>query len=225
MTTERLWGIFKEILIENGEPFEAERIGENVCILRKSGQSKTLGMLIEPEKGLIAVGSGQQDQWKQYKFDIASEDSFMDCVENVISAAAKWLNRSGVICRGDVFYARTNADLLNKFFNKKMKGYMKSIYGLTDTYALLMHVFGTVTPSGWLNREMSDGTVIAEFFGTKKIFPSHEGLPDERYRAMFEKRMEEGRFIFRGVYKLSSESTPNRRVWIKVSDETNLYDF
>ena len=87
-------------------------------------------------------------------------------------------------------------------------------------------MFDRVTQAGWLNRELADGTVVEQYVGTyAKKFESHNGLPEDKYRALFEKEKERGRFVFKGVYKLSAESTPDKRIWVRVSDETNLHDF
>ena len=225
MTTEQAWEIFDEVLIENGEPFETKRIGANICIAHTMGQLKTVEILLEAEKGLIGIGNGKQGLLKQACFNSKDEEDFIACAEEIISEAAKRLKKEGVIHRGEIFYVRTNAELINKILGKNMKGYMKCIYPLTDTCALLMHTFDRVSTAGWLNREMPNGTVVEQFVGNKKIYAAHEGLPDHRYRVLFEKRKDEGRFIFKGVYKLAEESTSNRRVWKKIADETNLFDY
>ena len=225
MTNEKAWELFNEILVENGEPFETERVGTQVCVVRRKGQARSVEIMLDAESGLMRVGSGKQGDWRQFRFNSADEDDFAACAEEAIAEVDRRLSRSGVICRGDVFHARTNAELLNQLLGKNMKGYMKCIYRLTETYALLMHTFNRVTPALWLNREMADGTVIEQFVGEEKIFKGHEGIPDQRFRALFEKRKDEGKFIFRGVYRLSEESTPNRRVWLKIADETNLFDY
>ncbi|MFQ7036168.1 hypothetical protein ESZ91_02605 [Candidatus Borkfalkia ceftriaxoniphila] len=224
MTNKKAWEIFDELRIENGEPFETQKIGETVCVVRQ-GMRDNIKILLDAEKGLFYLGSGKQGEWKQFNFDISDEEDFITCAEKVIAETVKQLNKKGVIHRGDVFTVSTNAQLLNLLLGKNMRGYMKCIYGLTDSYALLMHTFNQVTQAGWLNRELEDGTVIEQFVGNKKIFKAHEGLPDNRYRALFEKRREKGVFIFRGVYRLSDKSTSNRRVWTKVCDQTNLFDF
>lgn len=225
MTTEHAWRIFNEVLVENGEPFETKRIGTNICVAHKTGQTKSIEILLEAEKGLINIGNGKQGQRKQACFNSENEEDFTACAEEIISETAQWLKKEGVIHRGDVFYVRTNAEFLNKVLGKNMKGYMKCIYPLTDTDALLMHTFDRVTTAGWLNREMPDGTVVEQFVGNKKKYVTHEGLPEPRYRVLFEKRKDEGQFIFKGVYKLAEESTANRRVWEKIADETNLFDY
>lgn len=225
MSTEQAWIIFNELLIENGEPFVTKRIGANICVAYKMGQTKTVEILLEAEKGLIGIDNGKQGQWKQTCFNSMDKEDFIACAEEIISEAAKRLIKKCVIRRGEIFYVRTNAELLNKVLGKNMKGYMKCIYPLTDNYALLMHTFDRVTTAGWLNREIPNGTVVEQFVGNKKIYAAHEGLPDHRYRALFEKHKDEGRFIFKGVYKLAEESTSNRRVWEKVADETNLFDY
>ena len=130
----------------------------------------------------------------------------------------------GIVRRGDVFYCRTNADLLNKLLGKHFAGFMKCHYPLPDTYEIILHEFDKVTTAKWLNQELSDGTVLERYMGDVKVFWQHDELPEKR-RALFEKRREEGIFIFKGVYQLCEESTVNRRVWKRIADETNLYDF
>ena len=129
-----------------------------------------------------------------------------------------------IVRRGDVFYCRTNADLLNKLLGKHFAGFMKCHYPLTETYEIILHEFDKVTTAKWLNQELSDGTVLERYMGDVKVFWQHDELPEKR-RALFEKRREEGIFIFKGVYQLCEESTVNRRIWKRIADETNLYDF
>ena len=132
--------------------------------------------------------------------------------------------KKGVIRRGDVFYCRTNAELLNKLLGKHFAGFMKCHYPLTETYEIMLHEFDKVTTAKWLNQELSDGAVLERFVGDVKVFGQHDEIP-EKCRALFEKRREEGIFIFKGVYQLCEESTVNRRVWKRIADETSLYDF
>lgn len=129
-----------------------------------------------------------------------------------------------IVRRGDVFYCRTNADLLNKLLGKHFAGFMKCHYPLTETYEIMLHEFDKVTTAKWLNQELSDGTVLERYMGDVKVFGQHDELP-EKCRALFEKRREEGIFIFKGVYQLCEESTVNRRIWKRIADETSLYDF
>lgn len=132
--------------------------------------------------------------------------------------------KKGVIRRGDVFYYRTNAELLNKLLGKHFAGFMKCHYPLTEMYEIMLYEFDKVTTAKWLNQELSDGAVLERFVGDVKVFRQHDELPEKR-RALFEKRREEGVFIFKGVYQLCEESTVNRRIWKRIADETNLYDF
>lgn len=132
--------------------------------------------------------------------------------------------RQGVIRRGDVFYCRTNAELLNKLLGKHFAGFMKCHYPLTETYEIMLHEFDKVTTAKWLNQELSDGTVLERYVGDVKVFRQHDKLP-EKHRALFEKRKKEGTFVFKGIYRLCEESTIDRRIWKRIADETNLYDF
>lgn len=225
MTNEQAWKIFNEILVENGDPFETKQIGTNICVAHNTGQTKSIEIMLDAKKGLIIIGNSKQGPWKQACFNSEDKEDFIACAEEIIFETAQWLKKEGVIHRGEIFYARTNAELLNKVLGKNMKGYMKCIYPLTDTSVLLMHTFDRVTTAGWLNREMPNGTVVEQFVGNKKIYATHEGLPNQRYRILFEKRKDEGQFIFKGVYKLAEESTSNKRVWEKIADETNLFDY
>lgn len=132
--------------------------------------------------------------------------------------------KQGVIRRGDVFYCRTNAELLNKLLSRKYVRFDRGSCSLTETYEIILHEFDKVTTAKWLNQELSDGTVLERFVGDVKVFRQHDELPEKR-RALFEKRREEGIFIFKGVYQLCEESTIDRRIWKRIADETNLYDF
>ena len=132
-----------------------------------------------------------------------------------------------ILHRGDIIHATTNYELLNTLFGKQMRGYMKCTYPLSPTFELLMHEFNKVTAAGWRNYESSDGTIIEQYEGkANKPFQTHEGLPKNNYRAIFEKRKDKGIFIFKGVYVMSlNNSTPNKRVWHKIADQTNLNDY
>ena len=225
MTNAKGWELFREVLMENGEPFSLQKTGDNICTAKRENGGST-EICIDTEKGTIFVGSGKGGDWKEFGFNPCDEDSFTACAERAVVEADSRLAKLGVIRRGDVFNARTNAELLNMLFGKSMKGYMKCTYMLTDSFVLLMHTFDRVTQAGWLNRELADGTVVEQYVGTyAKKFESHNGLPEDKYRALFEKEKERGRFVFKGVYKLSAESTPDKRIWVRVSDETDLHDF
>ena len=132
-----------------------------------------------------------------------------------------------IISRGDIIHAKTNYELLNKVLNRDLHGWMKCNYPLSPTFELLMHEFNKVTNAGWRNYESSNKTIIEQYEGKpNKPFTSHEGLPKNNYRAIFEKQKDKGIFIFKGVYQMSlSESTPNKRIWHKVADKTNLNDY
>ena len=130
----------------------------------------------------------------------------------------------GIVRRGDVFYCRTNAELLNKLLGRKYVQFERCFCSLTETYEIILHEFDKVMTAKWLNQELSDGTVLERYVGDVKVFRQHDELPEKR-RALFEKRREEGIFIFKGVYQLCEESTVNRRIWKRIADETSLYDF
>ena len=121
MTNENARKLFNEILVENGEPFETERIGTQVCVARRKGQTRNVEIMLDAESGLMRVGSGKQGDWQQFRFNSEDEEDFALCAEEVIVEVDKRLSRNGVICRGDVFYARTNAELLNLLLGKNMK--------------------------------------------------------------------------------------------------------
>ena len=147
-----------------------------------------------------------------------------DDVQNKGDAIVPETAKERIVRRGDVFYCRTNADLLNKLFGKHFAGFMKCHYPLTETYEIMLHEFDKVTTAKWLNQELSDGTVLERFVGDVKVFWQHDKLP-EKHRALFEKRKKEGTFVFKGVYRLYEGSTIDRRVWERIADETSLYDF
>lgn len=132
--------------------------------------------------------------------------------------------KQGVIRRGDVFYCRTNAELLNKLLGRKYVQFERCSCSLTETYEIILHEFDKVMTAKWLNQELSDGTVLERYVGDVKVFRQHDELPEKR-RALFEKRKKEGTFVFKGVYRLCEGSTVDRRVWERIADETNLYDF
>lgn len=132
-----------------------------------------------------------------------------------------------IVRRGEIIRARTNYELLNKLLNKNLNGWMKCYYPLSPTFELLMHEFNKVTPAGWRNYENSDEEIIEQYEGVpNKPFKSHEGLPENKYRAIFEKQKDKGIFVFKGVYTMSlSDSTPNKRVWHRIAEQSTLNDF
>ena len=165
------------------------------------------------------AGDCISEQARKTQADAEKED-----VPNKGDAIVPETAKERTVRRGDVFYCRTNAELLNKLLGKHFAGFMKCHYPLTETYEIMLHEFDKVTTAKWLNQELSDGTVLERFVGDVKVFRQHDKLP-EKHRALFEKRKKEGTFVFKGIYRLCEESTIDRRIWERIADETNLYDF
>lgn len=153
MTNKKAWEIFDELRIENGEPFETQKIGETVCVVRQ-GMRDNIKILLDAEKGLFYLGSGKQGEWKQFNFDISDEEDFITCAEKVIAETVKQLNKKGVIHRGDVFTVSTNAQLLNLLLGKNMQ----RIYEMYIWSYRLLCAFNAYFQSGNASRLAQSGT-------------------------------------------------------------------
>ncbi|MBQ8425895.1 MAG: hypothetical protein IJX17_07785 [Clostridia bacterium] len=133
-------------------------------------------------------------------------------------------NEKLIISKGDRFYKRTNAELLNCLLNKNYKAWYKSYYLLTDTSFLWMAHIDSKVRNDWKNEFVGE-KLIETYVGDENNLPSNFNIAFEfKTRLVFEKL--EGCFIFRGVYKLMvKESKPEVRYFEKISDTTNLFDF
>lgn len=136
-------------------------------------------------------------------------------------------NEKLIISKGDRFYKRTNAELLNCLLNKNYKAWYKSYYLLTDTSFLWMAHIDSKVRNDWKN-EFVGGLLRESYVGDiddEKNKPQNFNMTfGFKTRLVFEKLKD--CFIFRGVYKLMvKESKPEVRYFEKISDTTNLFDF
>ncbi len=78
---------------------------------------------------------------------------------------------------------------------------------------------------GWKDVLLNDGRIKENFVGDRANPPSNlRKTFDYSYKAVFEKF--EDYFIFKGVYKLDvKNSSLFERFYLKVSDQTTLFDF
>lgn len=128
---------------------------------------------------------------------------------------------------GMLFYRRTNAELINGFFETNYKQWMKCSYPLPEGgLASLMWftAFNGDIHSGWRNVLSADGnTIVEDFLGSTK--PSNvEFDPKDSIRLVLDKYKDLGRRVyeFLGVFKYDeTESTSYHRVYRKIADETN----
>ena len=122
---------------------------------------------------------------------------------------------------GEVIYAKTNAELLNKLLGTHYKVWMKSYILLRVGEMLWMPRLDGVVRAGWRNT-MQNGKIIEEYVGGRP-HPGNINVGLEvRRRAVFEKSDWGGYFVFRGVFELESDFTLLHRVLELVSDEITL---
>ncbi len=135
-------------------------------------------------------------------------------------------NIKGTVQRGEEFHVQTNAALLNLLLGTNYKAWMKCWIYLTKDpdYQLVMLSEGEVI-NGWTNTfEESAGIFREDFVDARdEKLPNHEGLPPT-YRAIFMKcgKGKDRYFVFRGIYELSRESTPNHRISKRVADKADF---
>jgi len=128
------------------------------------------------------------------------------------------------ISKGDIFYKKTNAELLNYLLNKNYNAWMKTYYLLTDTSFLWMAHIDSKVRNSWKNEIIGD-KLIETYVGDENNLPSNFNIAFKyKTRLVFEKL--DSCFIFRGVYKMSNKSSDSTvRYCEKISDTTNLFDF
>ena len=123
---------------------------------------------------------------------------------------------------GDVFYANTHAELLNKIFGTHYKAWMKSVWRYSKTaFAWLIHIDGKSRnhfANTWLNKD----TILQKYVGTDNIWngePLNFDAPGD-HRLVFEMVGTWNRkYIFRGVFLMDrNSSTPRDMVFHRISD-------
>ena len=122
---------------------------------------------------------------------------------------------------GEVVYADTNAELLNKLLGTHYKAWMKSHIPLDVGEMLWMARLDGVVHAGWRNT-MQNGQIIEEYVGGHP-YPSNINLGLEvRKRAVFEKYDWGKFFVFRGVFEVEQNSSLTHRVLHSISDQITL---
>lgn len=122
---------------------------------------------------------------------------------------------------GEIFYAKTNAELLNGLLGTHYKRYMKAYRFLHNGEMLWMPRLDGKVRSGW--RDTRGNVQIIEEYVGGPPYPNEidMGLV-AKTRIVFEKCDREGYFIFRGVFELDPEFTLTRRILRLIKDEISL---
>ena len=133
--------------------------------------------------------------------------------------------RNSVIKSGEGFPFCRNYELINYLTGSNLKNWYKATYTLTSTYYMWIISLDGVERYGWKDVLLNDGRIKENFVGDRANTPSNlRKTFDYSYKAVFEKF--EDYFIFKGVYKLDvKNSSLFERFYLKVSDETTLFDF
>ena len=109
----------------------------------------------------------------------------------------------------DTFIARTHADFLNKVFGTHYKGWMKSVWTVTDDVIVWMVRFDRITRDGWRNHFLSDDLLCQENVYGKKLW---NGVPiddSQQLRLVFA-IMGEGKsktYTFKGVFRYETDKS------------------
>lgn len=125
---------------------------------------------------------------------------------------------------GDIFYARTHAELLNQILGTDYKQYMKCAYNLSDdTVIWMIRLDGHESKAGWTNILRADGIYEVYTGDPCSRLDAHKTPNYPKKRLVFdivESAYQGRRYIFRGIYKFDDIAGDNdRRVWRKISDK------
>lgn len=124
-----------------------------------------------------------------------------------------------------VFEDYRNYKLLNYLLGLNYTGYQRASYATKENAMIWMVSLKNEVHNGWKNYMVGDDVIIEEYVDYQSGVPSNFKVEQE-YRFTFEKQKDENRFIFRGVFKYDAQNSEYyRRRYIKVADETNLFDF
>lgn len=150
---------------------------------------------------------------------IEKDETKYDLGENRARSTRKLIANAG-----DVIYAGTNAEFLNKLLGLNYKQYMKCAYNYSDNLVILFIESGYNKSTQWKNHFSSE-KIIMEYLGNAEdMLEGHKSF-DYKNLALFEKRnYGNGKeFYFWGIYK-PSHLTIKRREYVKLKDEFCLGD-
>ena len=127
---------------------------------------------------------------------------------------------------GDVIYARTHADFLNKVFGKNYRQWMKSVWNYDENTIVWMVHFDGASRSGWKN-EFINGNLIKETNVWRVDTWNGRAIDWAVYkkRIVIEVRggdfFESRSYVFRGVFKADEDKSDpyTVRYYEKISDE------
>lgn len=134
---------------------------------------------------------------------------------------------------GEITYAKSHAEFLNKKFGTNYEGWMKCCYNINHEYEVWMIRFDGKLRDGWknfyngdiikdenidYNRKTWSGKILPKTLYHKKLV--FEIVENKRYG--YTERM----YVFRGVYEYQkNESNPYKvRIYKKISDRFDGYN-
>ena len=119
--------------------------------------------------------------------------------------------------KGEILVFDTHWQFLNALLGIRLGGYMKCTYPYRNVLIWLIELNGEESKSGWTNIKENETRIIEEYTGDPwKKLESHKGVPSEyEKRAIFEvtKQGFKRHYTFMGVFKLSTGSNENKRIW------------
>lgn len=129
---------------------------------------------------------------------------------------------------GEVVYAKTHAEFLNKTFGTNYKAWMKCCYCLNIKYEVWMIRFDGKARDGWKNFYNGDIIKDENLFYDRKSWDNIP-LPKTLYHTklvfeIIEKSSIDRMYVFKGVYEYQKDiSNPYKvRVYKKLSNEFNF---
>lgn len=125
---------------------------------------------------------------------------------------------------GDIIYAKTNADFLNKAFGTNYKAWMKSVWTYDNKSIVWMVKFDNKVRGGFKNIIISDTSIAEENVDRKMIWDGNPIDSTLKYKKIVMEIDDSGfsrKYIFRGVYKYNEkDSDPlSIRYYDKIADE------
>lgn len=121
---------------------------------------------------------------------------------------------------GDKFLVQYHYELINKFLNKHLKGWMKSTHEVhTGLEMWFIRLDGFESDSGWTNKIENEDLITEIYTGDKSIFKEDHKFQSAK-RLVFDIKNIAGKrtYIFKGVFEPSHESNDYLRLWRRVSD-------
>lgn len=123
---------------------------------------------------------------------------------------------------GDVFYANTHAELVNKIFGKHYKKLMKCAWRYSKTaFAWMVYIDGK-SRRGFANTWLDKDTILQKYVGSENIWngaPLNFDAPNDR-RLVFEIVGTSNRkYIFRGAFLMDrNNKDPKYMVFHRVAE-------